>query len=79
MLNEGANLVDCQVGVFASLHSSEIIITQRNGRLLRHSDPIFIIPYYKNTRDEEIVEVMLKDYNPEKVQIISSIQELTNI
>jgi superfamily II DNA or RNA helicase len=79
MLNEGANLVDCQVGVFASLHSSEIIITQRNGRLLRHLNPIFIIPYYKNTRDEEIVEVMLKDYNPEKVQIISSIQELTNI
>lgn len=79
MLNEGANLVDCQVGVFASLHSSEIIITQRNGRLLRHSNPIFIIPYYKNTRDEEIVEVMLKDYNPEKIIIINDFDKLLEL
>lgn len=79
MLNEGANLTDCQVGIFASLHSSEIIITQRNGRLLRHNDPIFIIPYYVNTRDEEIVNKMLEDYNNEKIKIISSIKQLKNI
>lgn len=76
MLNEGANLNDCQIGVFASLHSSEIIITQRNGRLLRHSNPIFIIPYFKNTRDEEIVDSMLKDYNPDKIKIAENIYEL---
>ena len=76
MLNEGANLVDCQIGIFASLHSSEIIITQRNGRLLRHSDPIFIIPYFKNTRDEEIVNMMLKDYNPDKIIIAENLYKM---
>ena len=76
MLNEGANLVDCQVGIFASLHSSEIIITQRNGRLLRHTNPIFIIPYYINTRDEEIVNEMLKDYNNDKVIKIKNVETL---
>lgn len=76
MLNEGANLNDCQIGVFASLHSSEIIITQRNGRLLRHSNPIFIIPYFKDTRDEEIVKLMLKDYNPDKITVAENIYKL---
>lgn len=76
MLNEGANLVDCQIGIFASLHSSEVIITQRNGRLLRHSDPIFIIPYFKNTRDEEIVKLMLQDYNPDKIVIPENLYKM---
>lgn len=67
MLNEGMNLKDCQVGLFISLHSSNIIISQRNGRLLRHKEPIFIIPYFCNTRDEEIVEEMLKDYNKDLI------------
>ena len=67
MLNEGMNLKDCQIGLFISLHSSNIIISQRNGRLLRHKEPIFIIPYFCNTRDEEIVEEMLKDYNKDLI------------
>ena len=61
------NLKDCQIGLFISLHSSNIIISQRNGRLLRHKEPIFIIPYFCNTRDEEIVEEMLKDYNKDLI------------
>lgn len=76
MLNEGVNLKDCQIGVFASLHSSEIIIAQRNGRLLRHKNPIFIIPYYKNTRDEEIVNKMLEDYNSDKIIKLTNIEHL---
>ena len=70
MLNEGMNLVDCRIGLYANLNSSDIIIKQRLGRILRHKDPIIIIPYYKNTREEELVGKMLEDYNPELVKTI---------
>lgn len=77
MLDEGMNLVNCRVGVYAVLNSSERMIKQKLGRLLRHPDPIIIIPYYKGTRDEELVSKMLEDYNPELVKTISSLTELT--
>lgn len=76
MLNEGANLVDCQIGIYASLNSSEIVIIQKMGRLLRHKNPIIIIPYYNNTRDQEIVEKMIKDYNPKLITTIENLNEL---
>lgn len=63
MLNEGMNLKNCRVGIYANLNSSDILIKQRLGRLLRHKSPIIILPYYKNTRDEEIVNTMIQDYN----------------
>lgn len=71
MLNEGVNLTDCKVGIFAVLNSSEIMVKQKNGRLLRHKEPIIIIPYYKDTREQEIVEKMLEDYNPELTKTIT--------
>lgn len=76
MLNEGMNLVNCQVGIYANLNSSEAIIKQRMGRLLRHPNPVIIVPYFKNTREEELVQTMLEDYNPELVTTISSIKEI---
>ena len=77
MLDEGVNLTNCRVGVYAVLNSSERMITQKLGRLLRHSDPVLIIPYFKNTREEEIVGKMLEDYNPELVTTITNLNELT--
>lgn len=76
MLNEGMNLVNCQVGIYANLNSSEAIIKQRMGRLLRHPNPVIIVPYFKNTREEELVQTMLEDYNPELVTTISNIEEI---
>lgn len=76
MLNEGVNLVDCQVGIYASLNSSEIMIKQKLGRLLRHSEPVLIIPYYRGTREEEILTTMLEDYNPELVTEINSFNQI---
>lgn len=70
------NLVNCQVGIYANLNSSEAIIKQRMGRLLRHPNPIIIVPYFKNTREEELMNVMLKDYNPELVTTISNIKDI---
>lgn len=76
ILNEGCNLTNCQIGIYANLNSSETIVKQRTGRLLRHKNPIIIIPYYKNTREEELVEKMLEDYNPELVKVINFIKEI---
>ena len=70
------NLVNCRVGLYANLNSSETIIKQRLGRILRHKDPIIIIPYYKGTREEELVQTMLEDYNPELVTVVTSLNEV---
>lgn len=77
MLNEGCNLVNCRIGIYGNLNSSEIIVKQRLGRILRHKDPIIIIPYYKNTREEELVTKMLEDYNPKLIKTINDIKEIT--
>lgn len=76
MLNEGVNLYDCEIGIYANLNSSETIIPQRAGRLLRHPKPIIIIPYYVGTREEELVKKMLENYNPELVKTITNIKEI---
>lgn len=76
MLNEGMNLVNCQVGIYANLNSSEAIIKQRMGRLLRHKNPVIIVPYYEDTREQELVEKMLENYNHELVNTIKDINEI---
>lgn len=76
MLDEGANLVNCRIGIFANINASSRIITQRNGRLLRHQSPIIIIPYYDNTREAEIVQKMEENYNPLLIHTISSIDQI---
>lgn len=72
MLNESMNLTNCQVGIYANLNSSETIIKQRTGRLLRHPHPVIVIPYFENTREEELVEKMLEGYNPKLVNRIKN-------
>ena len=76
MLNEGMNLFNCQIGIYANLNSSESIIKQRMGRLLRHTNPVIIVPYFKGTREEKLVQTMLEDYNPKLVTTISNIKEI---
>ena len=76
MLNEGCNLTDCRIGIFASINSSEVLVKQKNGRLLRHKNPIIIIPYYVNTREEELVKIMLENYNPELVSTVTKFEDI---
>jgi superfamily II DNA or RNA helicase len=76
MLNEGMNLINCRIGLYANLNSSETIIKQRLGRLLRHKNPILIIPFFLNTREYELVCKMKEDYNPELIKIINNIKEI---
>lgn len=68
MLNEGANLTKCQFGIFANLNASEIISIQRVGRILRHKKPFIIIPYFKDTREEEILNKMLEQYDKSLIE-----------
>lgn len=70
------NLVNCQIGIYAILNSSERLIKQKLGRLLRHKQPIIIIPYFLRTREEELVKTMIQDYNPELISIINDIKDI---
>lgn len=74
ILNENANLVDCRYGIFCNITSSEIITQQRQGRLLRHRDPIMVIPYYIGTREEELVKKGIEGFK--SVKTIHSISEI---
>ena len=67
ILNESVNLVNCKIGIFCNLNSSEIITKQRCGRLLRHKEPIIIIPYFENTREEELMLKMIEEYNKDNI------------
>lgn len=70
------NLVDCQVGIYANLNSSDTIVKQRMGRLLRHKNPVLIVPYFVGTRDEELVNKMLENYNPKLITVINDYKKI---
>jgi superfamily II DNA or RNA helicase len=76
ILNEGVNLYNCRIGIFCNLNSSEIITKQRTGRLLRHKSPVIILPYFKNTREEELVEKMTEEYSRESLITINNINDI---
>ena len=70
------NLVNCQVGIYANLNGSNTIVLQRMGRLLRHKNPVLIVPYFVGTRDEELANNMLENYNPKLVTVINDYKEI---
>jgi superfamily II DNA or RNA helicase len=76
ILNEGMNLYNCRIGIFCNLNASEIITKQKIGRLLRHKNPIIIIPYFKDTREEELKDKMLEEYNKDTIITINNINEI---
>ena len=76
VLNEGANLVDCKYAVFANYSASEICSAQRLGRSLRHKSPVIILPYYKDTREQEIVDEMIHDFNSKNIFVCPSLKDL---
>lgn len=69
-LNEGINMVDCQVGIFNAINASEVMQVQKVGRELRHKDPILIIPFFRNTREEEIVKKWMEGFNKELITVM---------
>lgn len=76
ILNESVNLLNCRIGIFCNLNSSEIITKQRCGRLLRHKSPVIIIPYLKGTREEELVIKMMLDFNEDYIIEVNNINDI---
>lgn len=76
ILNEGVNLTNCRIGIFCNLNSSEIVVKQRVGRILRHKSPIIIIPYLKDTREEELVQKMIEEYSKDSIISVDSINDI---
>lgn len=76
MLDEGINLANCRIGVYAVLNSSERLIKQKLGRLLRHEHPILVIPYFVGSREAELVQTMLLDYNPDLVSVVKDVKDI---
>lgn len=76
ILNEGVNLTNCRIGIFCNLNSSEIVVKQRVGRILRHKSPIIIIPYFKDTREEELVQKMIEEYSEDSIMSVDSINDI---
>jgi superfamily II DNA or RNA helicase len=75
-LNEGVNLVNCRIGIFNVINASEIMNIQKIGRILRHPEPILIIPFFKGTREEEIVNKITSEHNSDKIKTILSLNEI---
>ena len=69
MLNESVNLTNCKYGIFANINASETIQIQRVGRALRHKNPILIIPFFRDTREEELVRKWMENYNKELIKV----------
>ena len=46
-------------------------------RILRHKSPVIIIPYFKNTREEELVQKMIEEYDKDSILIIDNIRSIT--
>lgn len=76
MLNEGVNLTNCKYGIFANINASETIQIQRVGRALRHKNPILIIPFFRETREEEIVRKWMENYNKDLIKVIYKTEDL---
>lgn len=76
ILNEGVNLTNCRIGIFCNLNSSEIVVKQRIGRILRHKSPIIIILYFKDTREEELVQKMIEEYSEKSKIIINNMNDI---
>lgn len=75
-LNEGVNLNNCRLGIFVNINASEIMTIQKIGRILRHKQPVVIIPYYKDTREHELVVKMLENFNRDNIKLLTNLKDL---
>lgn len=54
-LDRGQNLKNCDLGIFCSIDTKSINLTQRLGRILRSENPFIIIPIVSGGKDETLV------------------------
>lgn len=76
MIQEGNNLTNIEVGVIVQLDGQTGPFIQKSGRIMRSQKPIILIFYFKNTRDEEYLDNVLKEINIEHIRVIDKIDDL---
>lgn len=76
MIQEGQNLNDIEVGVIVQLDGQERAFIQKSGRAMRAEEPILIILYYKETRDEEYLKKALEGISSEYVIEVTDLKEI---
>ena len=69
------NLIKIWIKLFLST-KKKVVKTIVVKRILRHKEPVIIIPYYKNTREEEVVVKMIENYNKDLIQVIKNINDI---
>lgn len=52
------------------------MVIQKLGRLLRHKEPVIVIPYYVGTRDEELTKKIIEGYNSNNIKTINYVENL---
>ena len=45
-------------------------------RLLRHKNPVIIVPHYEHTREAELVDKIIENYNEDRVITIHNLNEI---
>ena len=45
-------------------------------RLLRHKNPGIIVPYYEHTREAELVDKIIENYNEDRIITIHNLNEI---
>jgi superfamily II DNA or RNA helicase len=78
ILDECANLAECKIGLFQMINSSQRLSLQRIGRILRHKKPVLIFPYWMHTREEEIINELIKGYDSELIVRVSTVGNIKN-
>lgn len=48
-------------------------------RILRHKEPIAILPYYLGTREQELVQKFLENCDENNVKVINSVNYLKTL
>lgn len=69
-LQEGQNLNHIDAAIITQLDSKDRSFIQKTGRALRSENPEIYILYYKNTRDEEFLQSVFDNINPEYIKIL---------
>jgi superfamily II DNA or RNA helicase len=76
MLQEGQNLNNIEAGIIIQLDNEDRPFVQKSGRALRAKEPILLVFYYKDTRDEEYLAKILEGIEPEYVRIVTNVNEI---
>ena len=65
------NLVNVEAGIIIQLDGQERSFIQKFGRSLRADNPIQYIFYYQNSRDQEYLEDVISDVDPNFIKVLN--------